>query len=197
MSKRTPGLERRKHDAYDTPEKPVRALLPHLLPGTRFIEPCWGAGDLARHLELSGHYCVAGYDIEPRLGYTPAGGDIFALDARDADYSKARERGASCAISNPPWTRELLHAIIENLSAQMSTWLLFDADWPHNATTPKVLLDRCERIVPAGRVKWIPGSAHQGVDNCAWYRFDATHHGGPRFFPRLPKLPAIKLRSNA
>lgn len=185
MGKRS-SFPRMKNDAYDTPEKPVRALLPHLLPGTRFVEPCAGRGDLILHLEAAGHACVASIDIAPRC---IEGGRIIGQG--DAAKHQFHPYGAMCFITNPPWTRELLHPIIRNLSEQLPTWLLFDADWPHNVTTPRDLYDRCERVVPAGRVKWIPDSKHSGVDNTAWYRFDATHSGGPRLFPRLSKLPPI------
>lgn len=174
MSKRTGTFERRKNDAYDTPAKACSELLKHLLPGTWFIEPCAGTGELRGHLKVAGHVCLYSFDIEPR------GKMIGAADARTEKF----EGMASCFITNPPWTRELLHPIIANLSGQLPTWLLFDADWIHNASTPKGLIDICERVVAQGRVKWIPDSKHQGVDNVAWYRFDATHTGGPRFFNR-------------
>jgi hypothetical protein len=184
MSKRTPGLARRKHDAYDTPAHAVSELLKHLLPGTRFIEPCAGKGDLIRHLEAAGHVCVGSFDVAPR---SLEGGRIIgtgnAITQTDLD-----DFGASCIITNPPWSRHLLHPIIENLSNQLPTWLLFDADWPNNAKIPMSLLDRCERIVPQGRIRWLLGDeadkGHGGKDNAAWYRFDATHSGGPRWFNR-------------
>lgn len=174
MSKRTHDIERRKNDAYDTPAKACTELLKHVLPRTWFIEPCAGTGELRDHLVAAGLYCLGSWDIEPR-------GKVIAIgDARYDEFPSM----AGCFITNPPWTRELLHPIIENLSHQLPTWLLFDADWIHNATTPKLLIDRCERVVAQGRVKWIPDSKHSGVDNVAWYKFDATHTGGPRFFNR-------------
>ena len=42
-------------------------------------------------------------------------------------------------------------------------------------------LDQCSHIVSVGRVKWIADTPHTGKDNCAWYRFDCDHSGGPRF----------------
>lgn len=180
MSKRTGGLERRKHDAYDTPAAACSELLKHLLPGTWYGEPCAGKGDLREHLGAAGHVCGGAFDIAPR------GKGIAVGDATNS--SVFIPGAASCFITNPPWTRDLLHPIIENLSDQLPTWLLFDSDWAINATTPKALLDRCERIVAQGRVRWMQGhpddKGHGSVDNVCWYRFDATHTGGPRWFNR-------------
>jgi hypothetical protein len=188
MSKRTHGLARRKADAYDTPAHATTELMRHLLPGTRFIEPCAGKGDLIRHLEAAGHFCIGASDIDVSRWPTGAEHDgLPVLFPRDATARLVRS-GASCVITNPPWTRSLLHPIIENLSGQLPTWLLFDADWIHNSTVPKHLIDRCERVVAQGRVRWMEGHAddkgHGSVDNVAWYRFDATHTGGPRVFNR-------------
>lgn len=188
MSKRTRGLARRKNDGYDTPKAAVSELLKHLLPGLSFIEPCAGRGDLCKHLYDARFDAVGAFDIEPREGglswITKGDATTFRLD----DVPEWR---ASCFITNPPWTRELLHPIIENLSNQLPTWLLFDSDWAVNATPPKYLLDRCERIVAQGRVRWLEGhpddKGHGSVDNCCWYRFDATHTGGPRWFNRRGK----------
>jgi hypothetical protein len=48
-------------------------------------------------------------------------------------------------ITNPPWTRELLHPMIEYLvqSSSYSSWTY------------------CRKIVSVGRVKWIPDSKHR------------------------------------
>lgn len=179
MSKRTQGLTRRAHDSYDTPAHAVSELLKHLLPITAFIEPCAGSGQLRDFLVEKGHWCTQSTDIFPR------GKRIGTADAATEQYPRSI---ASCFITNPPWTRELLHPIIENLSNQLPTWLLFDSDWAVNAKTPKHLLDRCERIVAQGRVRWMLGQpgdkGHSSVDNVSWYRFDATHTGGPRWFNR-------------
>ena len=70
MAKRS-DFERIPRDAYDTPPEAVKALLAHLKPGTRFIEPCAGRGAL----EAAGHVCVGACDVEPRRG------DIARLDA--------------------------------------------------------------------------------------------------------------------
>lgn len=80
-------------------------------------------------------------------------------------------------ITNPPWTRSLLHPLIVHLSNQAPTWLLFDADWMHTKQAAPYL-DRLVRIVSVGRLKWIPDSKMDGKDNCAWYLFNRLY-GGP------------------
>lgn len=161
MGKRS-TFERRKNDAYDTPQGAVFPLLHHLPPHSRFIEPCAGNGQLIDHLQRAGHRCVGAFDTEPRRA------DIKANDARGiANVS------ADFFITNPPWTRELLHPIIVNLSRQLPTWLLFDADWAHTRQAAPYL-PLLWKIVSVGRVKWIPDSPFTGKDNCCWYLFDAN-----------------------
>lgn len=172
MGKRS-NFPRRKNDAYATPAGPVRALLPYLPPATHFVEPCAGDGALIDILISAGHVCSAAFDIAPRRGdVMPA--DATTLTVDDIDPS------AAMFITNPAWTRSILHPVIVNLSDIRPTWLLFDADWPHTAQAAPYL-PRLRRIVTAGRVKWIPDSAHAGKDNCCWYLFDARG-AGPAIF---------------
>lgn len=195
MGKRSAGkFERSKNDLYDTPEKGVIPLLPFLRPGTRFIEPCFGNGHLAEHLMARGHVLIGAYDIDPRFEH------VIKADARTYRFigSFLRVENADCFITNPPWTRrfetgrdpkgkiiweEVLHPLLANLSDQLPLWALFDADWIHTEQAMP-LVDRCSHVVSVGRLKWIPGTKHSGVDNAAWYRFHHHHRGGPRFFTR-------------
>ena len=160
MGKRS-AFKRAKGDYYRTPLDPVRPLLPFLPPGTHYVEPCAGDGALIRHLDFFGHKCVAAIDIKPKHP------QIMSADARTVKFP-----GAMLAITNPPWTRALLHPIIIALSDQMPTWLLFDADWMHTRQAVPYLA-RCKMIVSVGRVKWFPRSKHVGKDNCCWYLFGA------------------------
>ena len=172
MGKRS-NFERRRNDAYPTPREAVLPLLPYLEDGSRFCEPCAGDGALIDHLTANGHICAAAWDIEPRRS------DIDQQDARtricgNIDYY----------ITNPPWTRELLHPIIENLSDHAPTWLLFDADWMHTRQAVPYL-PRLAMVVSVGRVKWIPDSPYTGKDNAAWFLFDANaDHQFTAFFGR-------------
>jgi len=160
------SFERVARDYYPTPYEAVVPLLPHLgRPGT-FCEPCCGDGRLIGYIEAAGHKCVCAFDIEPRMD------GAYRLDATvswsdgDPDFY----------ITNPPWERATLHAIIENLSCHLPTWLLFDADWMHTRQSAPYM-PLCRKIVSVGRVKWIPDSPFTGKDNCAWYLFDANNKG--------------------
>jgi hypothetical protein len=160
MGKRS-NFERIEKDFYRTPWEAVLPLLSHLPGNIRYIEPCCGDGALIGHLNRN---CVRSFDLETDAR-------AYRLDT-DADYF----------ITNPPWTREVLHPIIENLCEQLPTWLLFDADWMHTKQSSELMV-HCSTIVSVGRVKWIPGSKMTGKDNCCWYLF---HKGtnGTRFVGR-------------
>jgi len=169
MSKRS-NFKRRKNDAYFTPYSPaVPALLPYLPKKTDFIEPCAGNGQLIDHLTKHGHRCVGAYDIDPQR-----------RDITKADSRVIKNHEHCVYITNPPWTREILHPMIENLSSQRATWLLFDADWKYTIqekmakrigckTVPE-LMEYCAKVVAVGRVSWEENGV-SGKDNTAWYLF--------------------------
>jgi hypothetical protein len=178
MSKRAPQFERRERDFYPTPQAAVLPLLPHLASATRFIEPCAGTGDLVQHLEAGGLVCVGAYDIERMsdLKYF-----VETKDARSHSYPNTWR--ADCFITNPPWSRDALHPIILNLSTQLPTWLLFDADWMHTRQAAP-FMPLLRKVVSVGRLKWIPDSPFTGKDNCAWYLFDASAEAPAIFIGR-------------
>lgn len=171
MGKRStfPRIER---DCYDTPPEAVAPLIPHLRAGT-YWEPCAGAGNLVMALSESPVVCMMATDIKPRHE------DVKRLNAMDI---------AACdkpdyIITNPPWTRSILHPMIEHFSDMRPTWLLFDADWMHTKQSAPFMW-RCQKIVSVGRVKWMKDSPHTGKDNCAWYLFDAKNTQRTQFFGR-------------
>jgi hypothetical protein len=168
MGKRS-SFERVPRDFYPTPYEAVVPLAAHIVPGTTFVEPCAGDGALIDHLERIGLDCLNAFDIEPQRS------DINRADARNILFCRA-----NCFITNPPWSREMLHAIIENLSMQAPTWLLFDADWMHTRQSAP-FMPYLRKIVSVGRVKWIPDSPFTGKDNCCWYLFD-QHSDAPAQF---------------
>ena len=90
---------------------------------------------------------------------------VERIDALDISHSSAE-----FFITNPPWSRPMLHALIEHLAGIKPTWLLLDADWAHTRQAVPYL-KYCQRIIAVGRVKWIPGSLHTGKDNACWYLF--------------------------
>ena len=152
MGKRS-NFERRERDHYPTPYSAVKPLLSYINPFLRYYEPCAGEGDLIRHLDINNIPCGGYSDIDK--------------DARTYQY---HDHKFDYFITNPPWDREILHPIIENLRKQKPTWLLFDADWMHTKQAIPHLY-YCEKIISVGRVKWIPDSPHTGKDNCCWYQF--------------------------
>jgi hypothetical protein len=164
MSKRCASFPRRAHDDYPTPAKAVVPLLPHIPRASTFVEPCAGSGQLARALSAAGMRHVESYDLpdDARVHVYPPGGDCF--------------------ITNPPWSRPLLHPIIENLRRQKPAWLLFDADWAYTKQAAPYM-PFCRKIVSVGRVRWIPDSDYDGKDNCAWYLF-ASEPGATLFYGR-------------
>jgi hypothetical protein len=164
MGKRSSNFERRPADFYPTPRAAVVPLIPYLRGIESFAEPCCGDGALIAHLESYGLHCLYSGDIRN-------GQDALALD----HYGDAE-----AIVTNPPYTRELMHALIAHFQRIAPTWLLLECDW---ASTKQAVpfMPHCSDIVAIGRVKWIEGSKHTGKDNFAWYRFDIRHSSGPVF----------------
>jgi hypothetical protein len=163
---RRSDFPRRKHDDYRTTDpRAVAALKPYLGGVQNFAEPCCGEGDLVDGLVGAGYSCVLAFDINE---------GVDALDVTNF-------MGADVIITNPPWTRQLLHPLILHFQEYLPTWLLLDSDWAFNAHAAPYL-DRCTDIVAVGRLKWFNGTA--GKDNVAWYRFWTAHRRGPRFHGR-------------
>lgn len=183
MSKRTPGLPQRPRGFWPTPFEAVAPLIPYLPPRARYGEPCAGDGDLIRHLDdmWPAGRCVWASDLEPqRSGIrTLAVADITAALTCDVDLW----------VTNPPWPvggkrGDPALSIIKHLTGIAPTWALLPWDFAANGYF-RTLIAQCSDIVPVGRVKWIPGSASAGVDNCAWYRFDAQNRHPATVRPRL------------
>lgn len=169
MGKRS-NFARRPNDAYPTFDKrAVPPLLRHLEPGP-FVEPCAGDGTLIDLLEPYGWRCTQAFDIAPRRN-----------DIEQGDATSARVAGK--AVTNPPWSRHLLHPIIANLAPQVETWLLFDAAWAFTRQAAP-LLRLCHKIIVIGRLKWVPDTPHDAQDDCAWYLFGPDAPAVPAFYGR-------------
>lgn len=91
--------------------------------------------------------------------------------------------GCDTIITNPPWSRVILHPLIEHFASLKPTWLLFDSDWCHTKQSSHYMKELCTDIVSVGRLIWIPGTKISGKDNVSWYRFtnnkdkDTIFHG--------------------
>jgi hypothetical protein len=164
MGKRS-NFERIERDFYRTPAAAVPPLTPHLRGVRSFAEPCCGDGALVRHLESFGLRCAYAGDIA-------TGQDALTLNTYgDAD----------AVITNPPYTRPLMHALIGHFARILPTWLLLETDW---ASTKQAapFMPMCTDIVSVGRLRWIEGTTMSGMQNFAWYRFEARHSAGPIFY---------------
>ncbi|WP_407976123.1 hypothetical protein ACJKIH_03100 [Brucella pseudogrignonensis] len=184
MGKRS-NFERIEKDAYQTIDpSAVAKLLPFLRGVNSFAEPCSGEGYLVGQLQKAGLVCA--YEGDIKQGY----------DA--LEYPFERDAVFDAIITNPPWSRSILHPMIERFMAIAPTWILLDASWAHTTqdTKPDVqpktpyLLDRCTHIISVGRLRWIPNTTQKGKDDCSWYRFDRQHAGGPRFIGPVGKVAA-------
>lgn len=175
MGKRS-EFKRIEKDFYPTiDDRAILALKPHIKTLFTYAEPCCGERHLidlfAKHIpEIR---CVWSSDIN-------LGKDALSLTKDDLSF-------ASSIITNPVWSRPLLHQMIMHFKDLKPTWLLFDADWAH---TKQALpyLKYCTDIVSVGRLIWIEGTTMTGKDNCAWYRFDKYETETINFHPQYFKL---------
>lgn len=163
-------------DRYITPRKGVLPLIPWLPEKSfRFIEPCAADGQLIGHLEdLTNATCVEAFDIEattnPRVRQANS---LLAKPTVDFDL----------IITNPPWTRTILHPMIDRFAEMAPTWLLFDTNWMFTKQAAPYL-DYCSHIVCVGRLKWFPDSPHTGKEDAAWYLFDKKKRVSTEYFGR-------------
>lgn len=145
---------------------PMRAIFRKI--GT-FIEPCAGGGDMIAHLEQIRPRCVYACDIEPTDGETTP---IVKLS-----YDRIKPavlKQADYIITNPPWTRSVMHPFIEwCIASGLPAWLLIDTNWA-SSKQARPLLAYCSDIVPTPRLKWIPDSKDSAKDDTAWYRFQGV-----------------------
>ena len=180
MTKRAPHFDRRSNDLYPTPASAVTPLVPFLHADgvDSFAEVCCGDGSLIRHLETYNFHCAYQGDIATGqdAGAYQAGPDVDAI------------------ITNPPWRRPDLHRLITHLRRQRPSWLLLDGDW-HYTRQAFPFLAHCSHIVTVGRLRWIPGSPHTGMDSCAWLRFQAGETE-TRFFGRDAATTSLPLFSD-
>ena len=177
MGKRS-NFKRRPQDKYRTFDRRGAATLaPHLPWGCRFWEPCAGAADLVRNLQAYGPECVVATDILPECE------GVFRLDALTVTKQDVDATRVTHIITNPVWSRRILHRMITHFSQIRPTWLLFDADWVHTRQAIPHL-PGLQKIVSVGRLCWIEGTGVSGKDNCAWHLFDARHAGPTEFIGR-------------
>ncbi|OYZ15604.1 MAG: hypothetical protein B7Y35_05930 [Sphingomonadales bacterium 28-64-96] len=154
---------------YDTIDpRAVAALLPHLAPRTRFIEPCAGKGDLVRQLVAAGHKCSDAIDIAPRAD------GIRQMDALNRSW----HAGNDLIITNPPYDWPVLSLMIPHFTERaLLTWLLLEAAFMHTRRAGP-LMQRCRKIVSIGRLKWAADTEHSSTKDYCWYQFGSTPSPG-------------------
>ena len=172
MSKRANQFERIDKDFYPTiDDRAVLALIPHIQRVKSYVEPCCGQMHLVEMLER----------LKPDLKcfeYSDIDNGQNALDINE-DYLL----GADAIITNPPWSRPILHQMIMHFKDLAPTYLLFDADWAHTKQAIPYL-KYCTDIISVGRLIWIEGTKMTGKDNVCWYRFD-KESSGIEFHPKV------------
>lgn len=175
MGKRS-EFDRKDKDFYETPLSAIMPLLEVIKEGSSYIEPCAGNGAFIYQVDFSLLSCCAAYDAYAS--------DYNLEESSTADATTYQyPDDAEFFITNPPWTRSILHPIIDNLAGQKPTWLLFDADWMHTKQSAEYM-KYCVKVVSVGCVKWFPETNQTGKDNVCWYLFDKNFNGQTTFYGR-------------
>jgi hypothetical protein len=164
---------RKERDFYPTPEKAVVPVVPHLLSeGPKyFLEPCAGNGALIQHIESLTDYeviCKKAYDIDPQP--TTYSKSILQRNALSLTVNDVL--GIDYIITNPPFQWDMLQPLLDYLPDLRPTWLLLPFGYACNKRMAPYM-EKCKKLVPIGRVKWIEGSKQTSTDDYGWYLF--TH----------------------
>lgn len=167
---------RKQNEKYFTIDaRAVEPLLQLLKPGTRFVEPCAGAGHLIRHLERHGHICATASDIDPEENEARPGLPIYDGDVRQLTMLP---HPVECFITNPPWdrSRKLFWEIVDHCMRLMPTWILHS----HStlaAASAAPYLRHAVMTTPTPRLQWEPGTEGTSSQPTCWTLFDCRHEG--------------------
>lgn len=170
MSKLRSDFEKIPIDQYFSFDPRIGEALSVYLPETfTFIEPFAGQGDLINQIlyRKSNAECIEAYDINNNKiteNYT-----IKKQDIRETLFNKVPD----LFISNPPFSRsymKLTKEIILRTSNIASSWYLLPFATACNKGFNEQM-SRCSKVVPVGRVRWIPHSEHDETKDIAWFKF--------------------------
>lgn len=137
-----------------------------------YAEPCYGQGHLEKNLSTANSLFQCGFKSDIDTGKD-------ALTLTDQEIYNCE-----VILTNPPWSRPLLHSMIEHFSKLRPTWLLFDANWMNTKQSSYYMRELCTDVVAVGRLKWIEGTTMSGKDDCSWYLFDKDKSEVTRFHGR-------------
>src|SRR5262245_50987245 len=118
---RRSSFQRRDRDLYPTPVDAVLPLLAHLPDRFTFAEPCAGDGRLVWHLEI-----LSGGVVFLDVGYSADRSTDHGAGRHGTKRQRPWRRGV-----DPPWSRPILHPLVEHLPDLAPIWLLFDAGWAY------------------------------------------------------------------
>lgn len=163
MGKRS-NFPRIEKDFYKTIDPIAGIVLAKFHEGERkYYEPCAGDGDLISQLESHGFWCGGSTDIS-------VGKDALTLNEEDV-------KGMDI-ITNPPWSRDILHKMITHfcnivdVTSGHNVYLLFDANWMFTKQAQPYLKRYCTAIKTVGRMQWIPDTNMKSKDDVCWYKFN-------------------------
>src|SRR6266478_3931089 len=91
------GTERLEHDDYQTPPEAIAALLRHVKPVGRFMEPCSGSGNIVEAVRLLGTCTISWCELYPSGG----GPGTDFLTYRTGGYGSKYD----WIITNPPFSQ--------------------------------------------------------------------------------------------
>ena len=114
-------------------------------------------------LESFGLRCVYAGDIR-------SGQDALALDHYGA---------ADAIITNPPWSRDVLHGLITHFQSIAPTWLLLDADWKQTRQAAP-FLPHCSDIVAIRPREMDRGIEAHRQGQCLLVQVQFETYGRPR-----------------
>jgi hypothetical protein len=166
-------VERDYYRTFDP--KAGNALRPFIENVEVALEPFAGAGDLTKQFP---NITWIQSDIEPQACF------VDEMDAFDWEAESIKDEGFDAIISNPPWSRPIMHRAIEHFAPIKPTWFLLDANWVWTKQAKTYIDKYLTDIVTIGRVRWIPDTTMSGKDDCAWFRFSSDKDSPTRLFGR-------------